>query len=153
MKNLLLSGLKTESFMKGGEKLDSKAMNDILYSLDNREDIPYKSCIGEKAIPYIGWFWRTVDFNKDYCMLGVLPVYDSEYESNDKPKVGFMENNKWNYYEFRIDGEIWKMLKKLIAEALVSFHPKDFEAVDHYMQGLLKDSGYQGRKITVDYHC
>lgn len=38
-----------------------------------------------KSIPYIGWYWRTVDFAESW------PIGDcGEF-------VGHMENNKWDY--------------------------------------------------------
>lgn len=41
-----------------------------------------------KRIPYIGWFWRLVDFDRR-----IVPIGDcGEF-------VGFMENNKWDYPE------------------------------------------------------
>ena len=43
---------------------------------------------GGKCIPYIGWFWRTVDFES-----GSVPI------GNCGSFIGFMENNKWDYPE------------------------------------------------------
>ncbi len=41
-----------------------------------------------KRVPYIGWYWRSVDF-----VNGSIPIGDcGEF-------VGFMENNKWDYPE------------------------------------------------------
>lgn len=44
---------------------------------------------GGKAIAYIGWYWRPVDFDSEWS-LGMF----------DDGDVGFMERNKWGYDEF-----------------------------------------------------
>lgn len=41
-----------------------------------------------KTIPYIGWFWRDVDFDKRIT-LGYCGSF-----------IGFMENNKWDHDEW-----------------------------------------------------
>jgi hypothetical protein len=101
----------------------------------------YKSCIGDKIIPYIGWFWRPVNFDKDFCYLGILPTYNKDdsgfVDHNDVTKVGFMENNKWGYDRFKIKGDQWKTLKELIVESLEWQDGESFNEVDLYMQSLL----------------
>ena len=58
-----------------------------------------------KPIPYIGWYWRNVDFN-DPVTLGDCGMF-----------IGFMENNKWDYPEWTIskiqDAAIKAMLQVL----------------------------------------
>lgn len=44
-----------------------------------------------KRVPYIGWFWREVDFANGVYVIGAC----SEY-------IGFMENNKWGYPQRRL---------------------------------------------------
>lgn len=44
-----------------------------------------------KPVPYIGWFWRNVDFTQPIS-LGHIPESFS----------GFMENNKWGYCSWTI---------------------------------------------------
>lgn len=122
--------------------MNSGEMNIAIYEIDKNglsDQEIYNSCIGGKIIPYIGWFWRTVDFGADSVWLGILPVYKSEYGSNDKPKVGFMENNKWGYDEFEVKGFKWLYLKKLIITALEDQKENNFRAIDEYMQSLVKE--------------
>lgn len=70
---------------------------------------------GGKAIPYIGWYWRTVNFDKvDGYYFGVLPIYKSDWEENNKKQIGFMENNKWDYDEIHANADQWKKIKKLL---------------------------------------
>lgn len=71
-------------------------------------------CFGSKIIPYIGWFWRNVDWDAEECLLGVVP--------GEPPLVGFMQNNKWSYPSFTIEGESWATLR-LLVEALLKDTP------------------------------
>lgn len=41
-----------------------------------------------KRLPYIGWYWRHLDFHSGYLPLG-----------NACGTIGFMANNKWGYPE------------------------------------------------------
>ncbi len=54
--------------------------NDEQYKVRGLEDTG-------KCIPYIGWYWRYVDFDDYPYMFGIIP---GEFK-------GFMENNKWGY--------------------------------------------------------
>lgn len=118
--------------------MDSKEMNKAIHELeDDLDNSIYESCIGEKLIPYIGWFWRPVDFDSDNCWLGILPIYDEDGESNDTVKVGFMVKNKWFYDKFMVDGDEWQILKTIIGNALRKQTSENFKEVDEYMQKLL----------------
>lgn len=61
-----------------------------------------------KRIPYIGWFWRNVDFHD----LSSIPIGDcGEF-------VGFMENNKWDYPQRRLTQEEGEKIVEIIDEAI-----------------------------------
>jgi len=123
--------------------MNSEEMNARINEIDEHgcsDNEIYHSCIGDKVIPYIGWFWRTVNFDNDHCWLDVLPVFeykDGLSECNNSPKVGFMQNNKWDYEAFKIEGEQWKTLRKLIVDALTNMNSRSFRTVDLYMQSLI----------------
>jgi hypothetical protein len=82
-----------------------------------------------KKFPYIGWFWREVDFDEPTYRFGYIPVGSPEFsvgcggEIKHGPGttaqfVGFMENNKWDYpYTRRLTAEEWTECKRLIAVA------------------------------------
>jgi hypothetical protein len=76
---------------------------------------------GGKSIPYIGWYWRTVDFDTDKNLwgFGLLPAGE----------VGFMESNKWGYQSFSADEELWKRIKELLIEAVLDPTKKKLGAV------------------------
>ena len=64
------------------EKLENEMINDH-YNLFASN---YADNDDEKRIPYMGWYWRGVDFNNLNITIGT-----------DGSFVGFMENNKWDY--------------------------------------------------------
>jgi hypothetical protein len=124
--------------------MNSEEINKIINKLAGDQELEvistiYESCIGDKIIPYIGWFWRDVDFDSDYCYLGIIPIFDGEdcAETDAELKVGFMENNKWGYDMFKVEGEQWQSLKDLIINAIEKNDSDSFRAVDLYMQSLL----------------
>jgi len=101
-------------------------------------DVPSQyEAFGEKSIPYIGWFWRTVNFDADHCWLGILPAMDDGIEVNDKPRAGFMENNKWDYDTFKVEGDDWEEIKSLLEAAVTKPTTDNLKAVDDKIQSLL----------------
>lgn len=111
-----------------GEKMDEKEMNEKISELDGKDDLPYVA-FGGKAIPYIGWFWRYVDFDSKHYeengyWFGVLP---------DENR-GFMENNKWEYDEVLATPEEWKEIKRLIIKALKNQTRDNFINVNDAIQ-------------------
>jgi hypothetical protein len=118
------------------KKLTSNEINEIIANWEGRDDMPYE-CFGGKAIPYIGWYWREVDFDDDYCWFGIMPPYENLLERNEVARVCFMQNNKWNYPELKISGIDWKNLKNLIEVAVIEPTYDNLKAVDDAMQVLL----------------
>jgi hypothetical protein len=131
--------------------MTSKELNEKIYAICDAKDLPYEA-FGGKAIPYIGWFWRNVDFDKDYCLFGMIPGrecpnnHDCDRcmedcdgpETLNKPVVGFMENNKWDYNYIRCDGADWITIKELLVKAVRRPSYENFKAVNEKIQGLLK---------------
>lgn len=56
-----------------------------------------------KCIPYIGWYWRCVDFAR--VRLGDCGSF-----------IGFMENNKWEYPEWSVTEEQTKSIRAQLCE-------------------------------------
>ena len=109
--------------------MKSKKLNKEIEKLSDKTEI--YQCFGWKAIPYIGWFWRTVDFSSDHCFLGVMKKDDN------KKVIGFMQNNKWDYDSIRVDGEKWEKLKQLLEIAIDKKDHDSLKNVDDYMQSLI----------------
>jgi len=104
--------------------MDNEELNKKIHEICDQTDL-YEA-FGGKCIPYIGWFWRNVDFNADGCYFGVL----------SDGKIGFMENNKWDYEEFYCSGNDWQDIKKLLIEAVSLPTKKSLMAVDFKIQSL-----------------
>ncbi len=117
-------------------QLTSDEINGLLRDLDGKENLPYEAFVG-KAVPYIGWFWRTVWFDKEDYWFGVLPVYDHVIETNDKERLGFMENNKWGYAYCYCPPDVWSEIRTLLEEALLNQTYDNFRAVDEKIQSIL----------------
>lgn len=81
--------------------MKSEELNKNIRELDGLEEF---EITGGKCIPYVGWFWRDVDFDSTGCWIGIIP---GEFQ-------GFMENNKWGYDGFWVKGEDWENLKKIL---------------------------------------
>lgn len=61
-----------------------------------------------KRVPYIGWFWRHIEFSELNC----IPIGDCG------DFVGFMANNKWDYPErYLTEGEAKRVIG-IIDEAI-----------------------------------
>lgn len=58
------------------------------YSDCKDDDEDKDEVLNGKRVPYMGWFWRGVDFFNYLIPIGFHEGY-----------VAFMENNKWDYHE------------------------------------------------------
>lgn len=114
--------------------MDSNELNERIAAICD-DDMHY-AAFGGKAIPYIGWFWREVNFDHSSCLFGVIP--DDEV-LGDKPLVGFMENNKWGYGYIHCDGEDWVEIKQLLEAAVTDTCRETLQAVNDKIQSLLPE--------------
>jgi hypothetical protein len=80
-----------------------------------------------KCIPYIGWYWRDVDFTSDEYLFG-----DCE-----GCFIGFMENNKWDYGYVKANGEQWSRIKNLLLTAVDSPSNETLQNVFDEIQKLV----------------
>lgn len=112
--------------------MDSKELNRRIREIDESDDPPY-ICFGGKVIPYIGAFWRDVDFDAECAVFGIIP----QDLDDDVPLVGFMENNKWGYESYIVKGETWQNIKRLIEKAVKEPTYENWKAVDEAIQSTL----------------
>ena len=106
--------------------MTSQELNAKLAELCDNESYTVQGLEGtDKCIPYIGWFWRVVDFDAETCRLGDCGQF-----------VGFMQKNKWGYDGFVIEGGRWAQLKSLLETAATGPSNETLQAVFDYMQGL-----------------
>jgi len=112
--------------------MDSNEINRRISALDE-QDLPFEA-FGGKAIPYVGWFWRRVDFDTEDHSFGVIAGCN---ECSAAPIVGFMENNKWGYDYVFADKPQWANIKALIVTALEDLTADNLTAVNGAIQGLI----------------
>jgi hypothetical protein len=93
-----------------------------------------------KCIPYIGWFWRDVDWDAPDIRLGILPSTKDPLEYSELERTegftGFMQNNKWGYEEFLVTGEDKDRLRKMVEDTIVKQSNEKFQALFDYIQTL-----------------
>ena len=84
--------------------MDNEAFNDKIRDLENSKRIFSVQGLENtgKIIPYIGWYWRDVDFDASSISIGDCGQFK-----------GFMENNKWGYPEASISGAELDKIKDL----------------------------------------
>lgn len=108
--------------------MDSAAMNAGVLELN---EIHQSAFPNSKPIPYMGWFWRTVDFNDKAYSFGVCESGDG-----DGRFVAFMENNKWDYDYVEADTEQFGRIKRLLETAINTKALDDTHAVWDAIQKL-----------------
>ncbi len=105
--------------------MTSEELNRRIQAVCDDTSITFET-FGGKAVPYIGWFWRSVDFDcEDGYDFGIIPPCPGVKHKNiwlEKPSVrpfvGFMENNKWDYEYIHANREQWHEIKNLLIEAV-----------------------------------
>lgn len=84
--------------------------NDFLRSRADADekDADHAHILNGKRVPYMGWFWRHLDFHAGRLPLGFHEGY-----------VGFMANNKWDYHERDTTPEEFATIMGFIDAAMV----------------------------------
>jgi len=107
--------------------MTSEELNKKIEEICN--DTTYYQIFGGKCLPYIGWYWREVDFDQETYTFGVLP--------GKKPRLAFMENNKWGYDSVHCPSQDWQEIKKLLEDVVQNFCKETLERVNEKIQSLL----------------
>ncbi len=114
--------------------MDSKTLNAKIKELDGDDRFTVKGLEDSgKVIPYIGWFWRNVDFTRAIS-LGYTTEGEEEWDAPDF--VGFMENNKWGYPEVTCTLEQTENVERLLILAVEKPSNQTLQAVFGYIQTL-----------------
>jgi len=122
--------------------VDSKELNTKINALCDKwecskEPAPYECFDSGKVVPYIGWFWRHVNFDTETYELGIIPI---GADGNERPLVGFMENNKWGHPYIKVNKEDWAEIKRLLWFAVEAPTHEALKAVDDKIQSLAEQS-------------
>ena len=123
--------------------MTGKELNEKIAALCEVGTAAYEA-FGGKAIAYIGWFWRDVDFGADSCALGVVPPSARcvNCSRTDYPaQVGFMPDNKWGYDTITVEGEPWRQIKAALEKAAHNPTRDNLKAVDDMIQALYEGEG------------
>lgn len=120
--------------------MTSDELNAAIGAIESSNARPPYECFGGKCVPYIGWFWRDVDFDAPTCSFGIMPAGTDEIGSpaTAVPTVGFCENNKWGYEEIEATPEQFANIKRLLIEAVTVRTADAFRAVNEAVQGVLR---------------
>jgi hypothetical protein len=113
--------------------MTSRELNDAIEDALGREDL---SIQGGKCIPFIGWFWRYVDFDAPSYSFGIMP---SGVECGEPFEgfIGFMQKNKWDYgYTRETTPEEWAEIKRLLEVAVTNPTRETTMATWDYIQKL-----------------
>ena len=118
--------------------MDSETLNmsignicdDDKYSVKGLED-------SGKCIPYIGWFWRRVDFNGRIVLGNCEDLF-----------IGFMENNKWAYEEWYTTKEQHTIIVSLLQKAIDNPSNETLQEVFDYIQTCTPET----RDNAMDYY-
>ena len=111
--------------------LSSDELNEKITAVcDENKTYSYEA-FGGKTIPYFGWCWRPVAFDRDSCLFGIL-------EENGMRRVGFDESGK-DYGQVgavNTKGAVWQEIKRLVAVAACNPGVEAFRALDDAIQAL-----------------
>ena len=117
--------------------MNSDELNRRIKAYDGVGDIPYDA-FGGKPVPYIGWCWREVNFDRDYPSggypFGVIPA---GVEDSDVSLVGFMVRDKWGYDYVWANEAQWTEIKRLLIAAVEAPTPEKFERANVAIQALV----------------
>ncbi len=89
--------------------------------------------IGGKIIPYLGWYWRRVNFDSKTYNFGII---------DDDPEgfVGFCENNKWNYpLTDQLKPEEWAQVRYLLERLVDNPNKETVKDLWDYIQSFRGD--------------
>jgi hypothetical protein len=114
--------------------MDGKELNDKIKELCQYDKEKAFIAFGGKPIPYIGWYWRDIDFDNFDRRFGVIPA-------NDKPEgyplVGFMANNKWFYRSVEATKEQWNEIRRLLEIVADDPTKENLSNLNDKIQGLI----------------
>lgn len=116
--------------------MTSEQLNDKIREIVDDESIDFEA-FGGKKIPYIGWFWREVNFDRflDYgYSFGVIPP--EEDSDTFETFKGFMENNKWGYSTVRATSAQCKTIHAALIKAVTTKSNEDLQAVNDLIQAI-----------------
>lgn len=117
--------------------MNDAELNQRLSDLDDdHPDIVPTRLLGTgKVLPYYGWFWRAIDFER-FLLADARDAKLIAYGSEVPGWVGFCQSNKWNYPTF-VPSHVEGQTIRLLCETLVTVPTKDAAtSLFEYLQTL-----------------
>lgn len=125
-----------------GEIMTSDELNQELSSIEVDKEGLF-CAFGGKVLPYIGWYWRKVNFDQLTYRFGVIPPGADE---NTVPIVGFMEADKWDYPLIETTPQQWQEIKRLVISVVDNPSHDTLSALNDAIQRLA-----DGWEFIADY--
>ena len=111
--------------------MTNEELNEKLAALADDEQFVVQGLGHGKAIPYYGWWWRSVDFDQP------ITFAYANGEGFDVPSwVGFCERNKWGYEMFTATEEQSQQVRRLCVEFVEQPSSERAQAVFDYLQSI-----------------
>ncbi|HEX9986928.1 MAG TPA: hypothetical protein VGE45_00410 [Chloroflexia bacterium] len=106
--------------------MTSEELNEKLREIENRGAYSISELDRHgKMLPYVGWYWRDVDFATPAIRLGDCGSFK-----------GFMEDNKWDHIEWSPSAEESADIVRLVHAVAEKPGPESLRALYNYIQGL-----------------
>lgn len=123
--------------------IDSEQWNTALGALEEagRFDRPRLLYNAGKTLPYIGWYWREVNFNRR-LWLGICPIVGGER------LIGFMPRNKWGYPSFELSPDEDAQVKEAVADLVADPTQSKINAFCDLLQSFWL-AGREGRCLLT----
>jgi hypothetical protein len=119
--------------------MNNKKLNKSIRELCDEEQYQVRGLeTTGKCIPYIGWYWREVDFAQPFYLGYVLMGADAFWGIKCDGFAGFMENNKWGYPERKVTSKQQKEIRKLLEIAVLTPSNNTLQKVFDYIQDCWK---------------
>lgn len=119
-------------------KYTSEELNKKISELDTANSTNKLSVKGGKLIPYIGWYWRDVNFDNVAYSFGIIAP--NEYNTSipeENRFTGFMENNKWGYgYTRNTTLEEWETIKNMLCDVVDGPTEQNVSGLWNYIQNI-----------------
>lgn len=118
--------------------MTNEQLNETICGIENTGEYSVKGLSEHgKAFPYIGWYWREVDFDKPF-VLGDCGSF-----------IGFMENNKWGYPQWLVTLEQATEIKRQLLELAVTPTDEALQAFHDYIQ-TCTPKDYKGYEAAME---
>lgn len=112
-------------------EMSSDEVNEILGGMDDRGFFVPGLMQHGKSLPYIGWYWRHVDFDQP-IKLGDCGSF-----------IGFIESNKWGYPQWHVTAEQAEEIRRQVRDIASSPTQEKLQAFYEYIQTCTPE-GYEG---------